>query len=90
MAVNIMLLLLQNFNCQLEIEAYAYAYVYVHYVTLWAHHLQGEAEGSGALWIGQQTKAGALAVRPPVTETGFWDMERHLSGGEGAGAGGRG
>ena len=31
-------------------------------VVLWAHHLQEEAEGSGALWTGQQTKAGALAV----------------------------
>ena len=53
------------------------------------HHPQGEPGGSGVVWIGQ-TKAGALAVRSPATEAGCWDVERHLSGGEGAGVGGRG
>ncbi|XP_023250526.1 NLR family CARD domain-containing protein 3-like [Seriola lalandi dorsalis] len=33
------------------------------FVSQWAHHLQEESAGSGAVWIGQQTKAGALAVR---------------------------
>ncbi|TWW73171.1 hypothetical protein D4764_15G0005650 [Takifugu flavidus] len=53
---------------------------------LWTHQPQDEHEGSGAVWTGRQTKAEALAVRSSVMEIGFWNMERHPSGVERAGA----
>lgn len=46
----------------------------------WAYHTQ--QEGSGAVEIGQQSTAGALAVSSVVMVAGFWDMKCHLAGGK--------
>lgn len=37
---------------------------------------------SVAMWIGSQSKAGALAIQSSVAETGSWNMEWPQSGGE--------
>lgn len=50
----------------------------------WAHYPQEEQEGSAALWIRQQQKAGVLVVWFLVSEAHYRDKEHHLSAGKGA------
>ena len=48
------------------------------------HHQQEGPKGSGAMCAGHRPNAGTLAVRSSAAEASCRDVERHLSGGEGA------